>query len=146
MMLQLVNILKDNSLYLQFNMYPHDTLFYSYYQQPIRINSEDRLQIEMSVIFKVSLTFGYWAIKICTLNNTCCRAVWSHFSHVQLFATLWTVACQAPLSMGFSRQEYWGGLPCPPLGDLPNPGIKLTSLMSLALAGGFLPLASPKPL
>ena len=59
MMLQLVNILKDNSLYLQINMYPHDTLFYSYYQQPIRINSEDRLQIEMSVIFKVSLTFGY---------------------------------------------------------------------------------------
>ena len=43
-------------------------------------------------------------------------------SRVQLFATLWTVACQAPLSMGFSRQEYWSGLPCPPPGDLPNPG------------------------
>ena len=38
--------------------------------------------------------------------------------------TLWTVACQAPLSMGFSRQEYWRGLPCPPPGDLPDPGIK----------------------
>ena len=38
--------------------------------------------------------------------------------------TLWTVARQAPLSMGFSRQEYWSGLPCPPPGDLPNPGIK----------------------
>ena len=48
----------------------------------------------------------------------------SHFSHVQLLATLWTVACQAPLSMEFSRQEYWTGLPCPPPGDLPNPGIK----------------------
>ena len=47
-----------------------------------------------------------------------------HFSHVQLFATPWTVAYQAPLSMGFSRQEYWSGLPCPPPGDCPNPGIK----------------------
>ena len=44
-------------------------------------------------------------------------------SHVQLFATPWTAALQAPLSMGFSRQEYWSGLPCPPLGDLPSPGI-----------------------
>ena len=61
----------------------------------------------------------------------------SHFSHVQLFVTLWTVACQASLCMGFSRQEYCSGLPCPPPGDLPNPGIKATSLMSPALAGGF---------
>ena len=45
-------------------------------------------------------------------------------SHVWLFATLWTVARQAPLSMGFSRQEYWSGLSCPPLGDLPKPGIE----------------------
>ena len=41
-----------------------------------------------------------------------------------LFVTPWTIAHQAPLSMGFSRQEYWSGLPCPPPGDLPNPGIK----------------------
>ena len=45
------------------------------------------------------------------------------FNNVQLFATLWTLACQAPLSMGFSRQEYWSKLLCPPPGDLPNPGI-----------------------
>ena len=45
-------------------------------------------------------------------------------SHVQLFGTPWTVACQAPRSMGFSRQEYWSGLPIPSPGDLPNPGIK----------------------
>ena len=51
----------------------------------------------------------------------------SHFSHVQLFVTLWTVPCQAPLSMGFSGQEYWSGLPCPPPGDLPDPGIELES-------------------
>ena len=61
----------------------------------------------------------------------------SHFSRVQLFVTLWTVAHQAPLSMGFSRQEYCSGLPCPPPGDLPNPGIEPASLMSPALAGGF---------
>ena len=61
----------------------------------------------------------------------------SHFSHVQLFATLWTVACQTPLSMGFSRQEYWSGLLYLPPGDLLNPGTKPASLMSLALAGGL---------
>ena len=61
----------------------------------------------------------------------------SCFSHVQLLETLWTVAHQAPLSMGFSRQEYWSGLPCPPPGDLPNRGIEPTTLMSPALAGGF---------
>ena len=44
-----------------------------------------------------------------------------------LFATLWTVVRQAPLSMGFSRQEYWSGLPCLPPGDLPDPGIKPAS-------------------
>ena len=60
-----------------------------------------------------------------------------HFSHAQSFVTLWTVAYQAPQSMGFSRQENWSGLPCPPLGDLPNVGIKPVSLMSPALAGEF---------
>ena len=52
-------------------------------------------------------------------------------------ATLWTIAHQAPLSMRFSRQEYWSGLPCPSPGDLPNPGIEPASLTSPALAGGF---------
>ena len=58
-------------------------------------------------------------------------------SRVQLFATLWTIACQTPLSMGFSRQEYWSGLPCLPLGVLPNPGIKPAAPVAPALAGGF---------
>ena len=66
-----------------------------------------------------------------------CACMLSCFSHVQLFATLWTLACQAPLSMGFSRQEYWSGLPCPPPEDLPDPGIKPLSLTSPALVGGF---------
>ena len=68
--------------------------------------------------------------------------VLSRFSCVRLFSTPWTVACQAPLSMGFSRQEYWSGLPCPPPGDLPNPGIELTSLASPALAGGFITISN----
>ena len=63
--------------------------------------------------------------------------VLSDFSHVQLFATLWTVPCPAPLSMGFSRQKDRSGLPCPPPRDLPGPGIEPVSLMSPALAEGF---------
>ena len=54
-----------------------------------------------------------------------------------LFSKLWTVAHQTPLSKGLSRQEYWGGVPCPPPEDLPNPGIKPTSPASPALAGRF---------
>ena len=50
--------------------------------------------------------------------------VLSCFSRVQLFATLWTVACQASLSIGFSRQEYWSGLPFPSPGNLPDPGVE----------------------
>ena len=61
----------------------------------------------------------------------------SHFSGAQLCVTLWTVAPQAPLSMGFSRQEYWSGLPRPPPGDLPDLGIELMSLVSPAFTGGF---------
>ena len=58
------------------------------------------------------------------------------FSHVQLLGTPWTVALQVPLSMEFSRQDYWSGLPFPPLGDLPNPGI---GPGSPALQAGSLP-------
>ena len=61
----------------------------------------------------------------------------SCFSCVQLFVTPWTIACQALLSVGFFRQEYWSGLPCPPPGDLPNPGSKPASLLPPALAGRF---------
>ena len=58
-------------------------------------------------------------------------------SRVLLFATLWTVARQPPLSMEFSRREHWSELPFPTPGDLPDPGIEPTSLTSPALAGGF---------
>ena len=59
----------------------------------------------------------------------------SHFGHVGLFTTLCSVAHQAPLCTGFSRQEYWSGLPRPPPGDLPDPRIEPASLRSPALAG-----------
>ena len=67
----------------------------------------------------------------------------SHFSCVRLFATLWIIACQAPLSMGFSRQEYWSGLPCPPPRALPDPGIKLASPAPRALQEDFLSIQPP---
>ena len=80
--------------------------------------------------------FPYWYFLHPHFSNVCVRigmyaCMLSHFSHTYLFATPWTAVCQAPLSMGFSRREYWVGLPCPPPGDLPDPGIKPTSLISL---------------
>ena len=62
-------------------------------------------------------------IKYAYLTDLCARVL-SLFNLVLLFATLWTVECRALLSMGFSRKEYWSALPCPPPGDLPNPGIE----------------------
>ena len=72
---------------------------------------------------------------LCPVCLNACRL--SCFCHVQPFATLWTVTRQVPLSMGFSRQEYWSGLPSPPPGVLPEPGTEPLSLTSRALAGGF---------
>ena len=72
--------------------------------------------------------FHHLCVHACVLN---------HFSCVWLFKTLWTIAFQSPLSMRFSGQEYWSGLPLPSPGDLPDPGIEPTSLLSPALAGGF---------
>ena len=69
------------------------------------------------------------------------------FSCVWLFVTPWTVACQAPLPMGFTRRAYWSGLPCPHPGDLPDPGIEPMSLVSPAVANKFFTTTPPgKPL
>ena len=82
---------------------------------------------------------------ICMAESLCCSletvttlfidyaCLLSHFSHVRLFATLRTVACQTPLSMGFSRQKYWNGLPFPFPGDFPNLGTEPSSPASPAL-------------
>ena len=65
------------------------------------------------------------------------------FSRVRFFVVPWTIACQASPSMGFPRQEYWNGLPFPSPGDLPNPGIETTSVMSSVSAGRFFYLQDP---
>ena len=70
-------------------------------------------------------------------------AVLSCFSNIWFFATPWTITHQAPLSIGLSKQEYWSGLPCPPPGDLPDPGTEVTSPRSLASQVDSLPLAPP---
>ena len=68
-------------------------------------------------------------------NKSAC--VLSHVSRVRLFVTSWSIARQAPPSMGLSRQEYWSGMPCPPPGGLPDPGIEPRSPLPPASAGGF---------
>ena len=82
---------------------------------------------------KESETTEHWS----EVNHSLC-----HFIQVQIFVTIWTLACQAPVYMGFSRQEYWSGLPCPPPGNLPDPSIELRSPMSSALAGGLFTTSS----
>ena len=67
----------------------------------------------------------------------------SLLSHVRLLVTPWTVAPQTPLWDGFSREEYWSGFPCPPPGDLPDPGIERASTESPALAGRFFTTEPP---
>ena len=86
----------------------------------LKIKSEDRINLHSH--------YSGWCVSACVLNC---------FSRVWLFATLWTVASKAPLSIGFSKQEYWSGLRCPPSGDLPDPGIEPMFLLSPSLAEGF---------
>ena len=86
-----------------------------------------------------NLKIFYWmAWCFCIMWRLCCAEL---LSSVKLFATLWTVARQAPLSMGFSRQEYWSGLPCPPPGDLPKSGIETRSTI---LQADSLPSEAPR--
>ena len=94
---------------------------------------------------RLELIEKMWSPYVLYSNLSCrlsvlCTCMLSCFSRAQFFVTLWTRVCQASLSMGFSRQEYLSGLPCPPPRDLPDPGIKPGSLISPALAGvgGFL--------
>ena len=75
----------------------------------------------------------HWARSMTSYYLKDCVCELSRFSHVRRFSTLWTVAHQAPLSMGFSRQEYCNGLPSPPPGELPDPGFKPASPPPLAL-------------
>ena len=106
----------------------------TYHQRPPR---EDSTLQGMCIEWGLSLTDDMGkCIHIVNVGNKCADhyvCMLNRFRHVRLSATPWTAARQAPLSMGFSRQEYWSGLPCPPPGDFPNPGIKPVSFMSPAL-------------
>ena len=84
------------------------------------------------ILFSLSLSLV--CVCVCVCVHVCMLSL---FSHVRLFATLWMVAHQASLSMGFSSQVYWHGLPCLPPADVQDPGIEPVSLTSLALTGGF---------
>ena len=101
--------------------------------------------------FLVELKFGKkLALQICLysphsleLSVKKKRNMLCSISHVLLCVTPWTAACQAPLSMGFPRKEYWSGLPLFPPGDLSDPGIEFMSLTSLALQADSLPTEPP---
>ena len=88
------------------------------------------------------LTPCLYVLHICAGELYVCACLLSRFSPVQLCATLWIGACQAPVSLGFSRQEYWSGLPCPPSVNLPDLGIK-PALCLLHWQAGSLLLAPP---
>ena len=119
-----------------------DLLFQLYFFYFILISQSRKLmknkwEKEVLVPMKTSWNVLPWLRRPKLLEE----CVLSHFSHVWIFETLWTVARQAPLSMGFSRQEHWSGLPCPPPGDLPVPGIEPMSLIPPALEVDSLPLS-----
>ena len=84
--------------------------------------------------------YTYTYIYICIHTHVCLCVCTQSLSCIWLFASPWTVACQAPLSMEFSRKEYWSGLPFPPPGDLPDLGIEPSSP---ALAGRFFTTEPP---
>ena len=92
------------------------------------------LNISFLIYKKKQTYFGESLYQVRIKHSTC---MLSRFSCVQLFATPRTLACQAPLPMGFSRQKYWSGLPCPSLGDLSDPWIEPAYLTSPALAFRF---------
>ena len=83
----------------------------------------------------------FFCLKVFFYSVMLCLYVLCHFSRVPLSVTLWTVARQAPLSLGFSRQEHWSGLPCAPPGDLPTQGLSL-HLMHLLDCRQILPWAT----
>ena len=102
------------------------------------------LQANQGTMVRGTYKVSYFLIKKIHRSISCMRSC----SVAQLlFATVWTVAHQAPLSMGFSRQEYWSGLPCPPLGDPPDPGIKPalhTNSLPLSHRGNSLNIILPE--
>ena len=96
------------------------------------------LATEQQTLYKLELLHRRVYIYVALV----CECMLSCFTCVWLCVTLWIVASQAPLSMWFSRQGYWSGLPCPPQRDLPNPGTEPWSLKSPVLVGGFFTISA----
>ena len=93
--------------------------------------------IELKLLCKILLFMRCQSCKLLGKSFHPLMCVVSCFSHIWVFVTLWTLTHEAPLSMGFSRQEYWSGLLCPPPGDLPNPGMEPMSLTSTCIGRFF---------
>ena len=96
------------------------------------------LSVLVSRLLPASFSEAFSPVQV--LSDWCCACV---LSHAPLSVTPWTVPCQAPLSVGFSRQEYWSGLPFSSPEDRPHPGIKLMSPVAPALAGKFFTTVPP---
>ena len=106
------------------------------------INNKKRQPMAWEQTVATNATDKWLILKICKhLIQLCVVLLLSHFSHAQLFATLWTAARQPPSSMGFSWQVYWRKLPCPPPGDLPSLETQPASPASLALQADSLLLS-----
>ena len=126
-----------------------ENLSFSFRYQPFPFNVQPLLRyifrlfhltwLSDNLLFFLELFQMLYLIKMLSVNQ--CACMLSHFSCVLLFVTPWTVSLQAPLSMGFSRQKYWSGLPCLPPGDLPDPGSNPLLLCLLHWQVGSLPLA-----
>ena len=101
-----------------------------------KINEELNFKNLFSLSHNVTTSSAFYSV-------TCPGGVACILSYIRLFETPWTAAHQAPLSVEFSRQEYWSGFPFPTPGDLPDPEIKLASLASPALAGRFFTTLPP---
>ena len=115
---------------------PYQT--HSQAQQPFKILSRPNFILTVSIPhMKCEAAESPTQVSRSCTQQPVCTFVLSRFSRVWLFATPWTVVCQAPLSVTFSRQEYWSRLPRPSLGDLLDPGIEPASHGSPALAGRF---------
>ena len=95
----------------------------------------------LAEVEEIEIILIWETLILCCILSSMHACMLSHLGPVLLFVTLWAVAHQASLSMGFSRQEYLSGLPCPPPGDLPDPGIEPASLVSPALQADSLPLS-----
>ena len=127
----------NNFIFILLFRIHQEVYFVQVYSQAVLLPRGEYMEhgLWLCVVFLERLLWSFISGSACLL---------SRFSRVQLFATLWTIAHKAPLSIGFSRQEYWSGLPCPTPADLPNPEkLKLHLLCLLHRQARSLTLAPP---